>query len=339
MLLQIVSIVLCLQAFQASSAESLALFEFTRPLMGTQCRVLLYAPDETAGKAAADAAFERIAQLDRCMSDYKDDSEIMKLCHAPFGVAVQVSAELFEVLTISQRFAEQSGGAFDVTCGPLIQLWRRARRQRELPDLEKLEQARARCGYRFLKLDVKQRSVTLMKEGMRLDLGGIAKGYAADKALETIQARGLKSALVAAGGDIATGAPPPGEEGWIVAIHPLKANATTDESPALILHDAAVSTAGDAEQFMEIAGTRYSHIIDPRTGNAIVGQSSATVVAPRGVYSDGLDTALNVLRAKEGIPMIEGTCGAAALLIVKSEHGEERFESARWKELKMQRSK
>lgn len=273
-------------------------FEFSQPHMGTQVRVIVYAPDATTASRASRAAFHRIAALDDTMSDYKTGSELMRLCRSAGGPPVRVSRDLFRVLARAQEVAQQTNGAFDVTVGPVVRLWRRARRRAELPDAAELTSARELVSYKYLRLDPKARTVQLLKRGMLLDLGGIAKGYAADAALTVLKRYGIASALVAAGGDIAVSAPPPGEAGWNVGIAPLDSPA---QPPArfLALQSAGVSTSGDAEQFVEIAGQRYSHIIDPRAGQALTGHSSVTIVAPDATTSDAMATAFGVLGIDE----------------------------------------
>ena len=242
---------------------SLTRHAFTEPHMGTRFQIIVYAPDADTARKAAKDAFARIASLNAIMSDYDETSELMRLCARAGGPPVSVSAELFFVLSRAQEVSRQSGGAFDVSVGPIVKLWRGARKLRKLPDPEKLAKARALVGWRDIRLDQDKRTVQLLKLGMQLDLGGIAKGYAADEALAVLKKHGIDRALVAAGGDIAVSGPPPGADGWKIAIATLPG----EKDPGrLILHHAAVSTSGDAEQFVEIDGKRYSHIVDPRTG-------------------------------------------------------------------------
>ena len=299
-------------------------FEFSQPHMGTRFKIILYAPDAAVAARTADEAFERIARLDDTMSDYRSGSELMSLCHKAGGPPIAVSEDLFRVLSHSQELAKQTGGAFDITAGPVIHLWRRARRRRELPEKKELAQARRLVGTKYLRLDAKARTVQLLKSGMMLDLGGIAKGYAADEALKALAQHGISRALVAAGGDIAVGAPPD-QPGWRIGIAPLE---SPDKPPTryLLLHDAGVSTSGDAEQHVEIGGKRYSHIIDPRTGRALVGHSSVTVVAPNATASDGLATALSVLGPKRGLALVRSTPHTATLILRASEKGTQTFE-------------
>jgi FAD:protein FMN transferase len=302
--------------------------EFTRPLMGTQARIVLYHQDEAHGKKAAGAAFDRLEGLNRILSDYLEESELSKLSRGAGGPPVPVSAELFEVLAYAQEVATRSDGAFDVTVGPLTQLWRRSRRQKQLPDAATLEKAKAKVGYRSLKLDAAQRTAQLLQPGMRLDLGGIAKGYAADEAIRVLKQKGVTQALVAIGGDIVVSDAPPGQKGWVIQIAPLGTEAPI---PALLLSNAGVSTAGDAEQFVEIDGKRYSHIVDPKTGLGLRHRSSVTVVAPCGLVSDALDTAATVLGPDRGLELIEAIPGAAASLTYLLLSGERKeVQSRRW---------
>jgi thiamine biosynthesis lipoprotein len=184
-------------------------FEAQQPHMGTIFRIVVYAADEKQARQACQAAFQRIAQLDNTMSDYKEDSELMRVCREAAGKPVKVSPDLFGVLVAAQEIAQASDGAFDVTIGPVVRLWRRARRQQQLPDAKQLEMARQLVGYQKLRLDRQHQTVELAQPGMILDLGGIGKGYAADAALAVLVQHGLPRALVAAGGDIRVGEPPP----------------------------------------------------------------------------------------------------------------------------------
>jgi thiamine biosynthesis lipoprotein len=315
----LLSLIVSLSPLACHAAEpALSRFSFTEPHMGTQFKLIVYAPDEPAARKAARDAFARIAALDGSMSDYRPASELMQLCAKAGGPPVRVSPELFFVLSRAQEVSRLSEGAFDVTVGPVVRLWRRARRTRRLPDPDKLAQARALVGYQNVRLDPRDRTVQLLKPGMQLDLGGIAKGYAADLALAVLKKHGVTRALVAAGGDIAVSGPPPGAKGWDVAIAPLDKQ---DQPPHLLLHDAGVSTSGDAEQFVEIDGKRYSHIVDPRTGIGLVGRMSVTVVAPNGITSDSLTKVVCVLGPERGFRIIEATPGVSARVVRQTDKG------------------
>jgi thiamine biosynthesis lipoprotein len=296
-------------------------FSFQEPHMGTLFRVVVYARDEASAKAAAKEAFARCAQLNAIMSDYLSTSELTRLCAKAGGPPVKVSDELFAVLSRSQQVARDSGGAFDVTVGPVVRLWREARKTRRMPAPEKLKAARALVGYENVELDEKARTVRLLKPGMQLDLGGIGKGYAADEMLKVLARHGLKSAMVVAGGDVTVGDAPPGKNGWVVAIAPIDAK---KEGPRyLTLANAAVSTSGDAEQYVEIGGVRYSHIVDPRTGIGLVGRMSATVVAPDGITADSLTKVVAILGPEKGFPVLEKERGVSGRFVRKDDGGVE----------------
>ncbi len=317
----------------AVAAEpALERFSYVEGHMGTRFKIIVYAQDKDTGDKAAKAAFERIAALDRAMSDYRDTSELMQLCAKAGGEAIEVSDDLFTVLSRAQELSKRCDGAFDVTVGPLTRLWRQSRKSGKLPDKETLEKAKELVGYDKMVLDEKKHTVRLQKAGMQLDLGGIAKGYAADEALTVLKQQGGKRGRVAAGGDIAVSDPPPDAEGWKIGIAPLE---DPDGKPKkyVILHHAGVSTSGDAEQFVEIEGKRYSHIVDPKTGLGLIGRMSVTVVAPNGTTSDSMTKVVAVLGPEKGMKIIEETAGVAAFLVQKTDKGEETFTSKRFKTL------
>lgn len=313
-------------------------FEFTEPHMGTTFRIVLYAPDEAAARKAARAAFARVAELNAIFSDYQPTSELMKLCEKAGGEPVAVSPELFDVLEKAERFSILTDGALDVSIGPVVRLWRRARRTRELPRPEEIKKALDLVDYRKIKLDPQRRTVQLLLAGMLLDLGSIGKGYAADAALAVLRQLGFPRALVAAGGDIAVGEAPPDAPGWKVGIAPLK-NADARPTHLLKLTNAGVSTAGDSEQFLEIGGKRYSHIVDPKTGVGLVGRRAVTVVARNATTSDGIDTGLCILGVKRGVTLVEKQDDIAALFVFETDRGIEttvstRFAQFLWKDSK-----
>jgi thiamine biosynthesis lipoprotein len=167
---------------------------------------------------------------------------------------------------------------------------------------------------------------------MLLDLGGIAKGYAADEAMSVLKWQGINRALIAAGGDIVVSRPPPGKRGWLIGIAPLEFNGKPPDD-YLLLSDAAVSTSGDREQYVEIGGVRYSHIIDPRTGLGVTARSSVTVVAPTGIVADSLATAVSVLGPERGLELINSTAGASGIINQAKGDGVLTFHSKRWKEI------
>jgi FAD:protein FMN transferase len=310
-------------------ADRLFRFEESQPHMGTVARIVVYAPNVDVASAATRMAFERIRELDTILSDYQPESELNRLSHQSGGPPVKIGPDLFRVLWAAQNLAVKSGGAFDVTVGPVIRLWRRARRQRAIPAAERIAAALDVTGFRWLSLDAKQKTAQLAKPGMLLDVGGIAKGFAADEALKTLNRAEVTQALVALGGDIAVSNPPPGKNGWSIEIASLNPAGAPKPRP-LLLKNAAVSTSGDAEQFVEIAGVRYSHIVDPRTGKALMGRRSITVVAAHGIDSDALATAVSVMDPAAGLKLIDTTPTASALIVVQTGSGIQTWKSKRW---------
>jgi FAD:protein FMN transferase len=303
-------------------------FEFQQPEMGVPFRIVLYAPSQNAAEGAAAAAFQRIKQLNDIMTDYDSDSELSRLSQTSGqDQEVRVSPDLWAVLERAQQLAERSHGAFDVTVGPCVVLWRQARRQGALPDPARLAKARLAVGYDKMQIDPQRHTVKLLAPNMRLDLGGIAKGYAVDQALRTLARRGITSALVSGGGDMAVGDPPPDKEGWRIELPPLD---TSNAPPArfVLLSHAGLSTSGDLFQRLEINGQRYSHVIDPRTGVGLTDHSLVTVIAPDDFTADGLTKVASVLPPKEALKFIRQTPGAAVRIVRKPGAKVEQYEAA-----------
>ena len=315
-----------------SAAATMNRFEFTQTEMAVPIRIVLYAADDTTAAEAARAAFSRFHDLNTLLSDYDPQSELRRLCDTSSeGKPVRVSDDLWRVLVRAIELSERSEGAFDVTVGPVVRLWRNARRTKELPTPKSLQAALSRVDYRWVRLHPEQQTVELLRPKMRLDLGGIAKGYAADEAIKAMRKRGITRMMVEAGGNIGLGDPPPERPGWRIGIAPPDAH-----SPArqyLWLSDVAISTSGDLWQHAVIDGVRYSHLIDPRTGMALSDHCSVTVVGPDGLSTDGLSAAVAILGPQQGLKLVESTPKAAAFIVRVVDGVEQTFESQRWKGL------
>jgi thiamine biosynthesis lipoprotein len=228
------------------------------------------------------------------------DSEVRRL-EGEAGQWTPVSPDLLEVLTTALTVARGTGGAFDPTVGPLVALWREARARGKLPEATALDAARALVGWRHVEIDRARGMVRLTKPGMRLDLGGIARGYTMQEALRAVLTKGVGRALIECGGDIVAGNSPPGEAGWRVDV------AAADEPfrrRARAFSNAAIATSGAAAPLVEIDGVRYSSIVDPRTGLGLTNHVVARVIARDAATADALATALAVT----------GPEGAAAIL-------------------------
>ncbi|MSO51727.1 MAG: FAD:protein FMN transferase [Acidobacteria bacterium] len=296
--------------------------------MGMPVRIVLYAGDEAAAVRAATAAFARIAALDAVMSDYRPDSEIRNLSRLS-PAPIIVSPDVFRVVARAIAIARDTDGAFDPTVAPLVALWRDARTTGRLPARAAVDAARALTGWRRVELDAARSSIRLPDPGMRIDLGGIAKGYILQAALTTLRGAGHGAALVEAGGDIVAGDAPPVQAGWRIAVAgdsgnelggDIRANASYLARATFaseLISNAALATSGPAAQFVEIDGVRYSHVVDPRTGWALTSSVTAHVIAPDGATADALATAATVAGAR-GLDAIRARFPGARIYLVES---------------------
>ncbi|MFK7790968.1 MAG: FAD:protein FMN transferase [Phycisphaeraceae bacterium] len=280
-----------------SIAAKVELQRFTheRKLMGTACVITVYADNNQEARAAADAAFDEMVRLESIMSDYVrsyPDSELLQL--AKFASedpkeSRAVSDDLWPVLVRSVKVHAATDGAFDITAKPFTNMWRTSRERRELPPKAAIDRMRPFVGMDYLVLDAEKQTARLAKQGAWLDLGGIAKGYISDQGLAVLKQRGLTMAQVQAGGDMAMGDAPPGLKGWPinVADFPRKDG---EQGLAFWHANGGVSVSGDAFRFIEIDGTRYSHVIDPRTGLGVTGSRYACVKGPSAFATDAAAT-------------------------------------------------
>lgn len=290
-----------------------------RPVMGTFARIVVVAKDAETARKCIENAFSEIDEVDELMSDYKSDSEISLVNTNAAKKAVQVSESTFEVLQRSVEFSKLTKGAFDITVGPLVDLFRIAKENQIAPGQEEIEKAKSKVGYEKLILDRKNKTVQFTIEGMRLDLGGIAKGYAIDKSIEATKKTGALGAMVDIGGDVRCfGVPAKGKKRWLIGLQ--DPNLATDTiGPDLVLTlrvaDKAIATSGDYQQFIIINGRKYSHIIDRQIGTSTQGLSSVTIIADNATEADALATALSVIGAEKGIELIETLPDTEAILI------------------------
>ena len=258
---------------------------FERALMGTRFAIRC---DHPPAEKAVAAAFDAAEKINAVASDYIADSELLSLSKHPPGKAVPVSPLLFGLLRQAMEYAEKSGGLFDPTLGPLTKLWRESRRRNALPDGASLAAARSASSWRLLELDDANSTITFTRPGMRLDLGGIAKGQAADAMHAVLLKYGISRSSITCGGDVRLGDPPADQKGWRVGVRTFDKSI---DSRVLVLSNAAASTSGDLQQAIEIDGVRYAHIIDPKTGLGLTRKTAATVIAPTAALSDALATA------------------------------------------------
>jgi thiamine biosynthesis lipoprotein len=299
-----------LAGFRQQESVALGRFTFTEYHMGVDTRLVVYAPTKEKAETACAAAFEKIAQLDTMMSDYQIHSELMLLCDQPgWGAGakpVKVSPELFRTLQESVKISRLTNGLFDVTVGPLVRLWRKAKKTGILPTEKESLQAKAKVGWKKLRLDEKAGTASLAEAGMKLDLGAIGKGYADDAAQQVLKANGITRALVDMGGDIVVSDPPPGEIGWTIDVPNAMPKGGShgerkdldEHIPKMQISNCAISTSGDTEEFVIIGGRRYSHVINPHTGWALTHRVQATVIGPKGLLTDPISTAMTLVGPK-----------------------------------------
>lgn len=279
-------------------------YAFSQAQMGVPFKVIVCARDQGEARSAAQAAFDRVAELNQIFSDYEFDSELSRLSRSAGSDRwISVSDDLWEVLEIAREWNSKSRGAFDITIGPFSSLWRKARREKRFPESARLERARAAVGFEFLSMDAENRRVRLEKPRMRLDLGGLAKGRALDAALEVLRERGFPSAMVQAGGDIAVGDPPPGRVGWRVEVGRVE-HPKAPPGRIVSLANQGFATSGDLFQHLEWNGVRYSHIVDPKTGVGLTNQCLISVIAPDAETADALATAISVLGPDAGRELV-----------------------------------
>lgn len=295
----------------SAAAGQLSRFTFTEYHMGCDTRLTVYAKDITRAENACVAAFARIAQLDSIMSDYQIRSELNLLCAKAGGPPIRVSPDLFSVLNTSLMLARASNGAFDISVSPVVQIWRKARKAKALPSAAEVATARKLVGYRNVILNPKKFTVQLKKQGMKLDLGGIGKGYAEGEAMKVLRKYGIYSAMIEMGGNLTMSGPPPGERGWKVIVP----NADDELSlQDMYFNNTSISTSGDTEQYVDLGGKRFSHIVDPRSGWAMTTRVQATVICTDAALADALSTTYCVASEQE-VPALRKLFPEAKLYI------------------------
>ena len=272
-------------------------------LMYTTVSVTVVAGDRETAEEAIDAAFKSISALERSLSSWTNTSEIGRINELAGKMPVKVSVRTFEIASLALEIAQNTSGAFDPTVGPLMRLW--DYRKAKIPSREEVSRVLKRVGFRKITFDLDGQSVFLSKPDMYFDTGGIAKGYAVDRAVEVLKEHGISSGLVTIAGDMRAFGTREDGEPWKVGIRDPRGESEEDIIATLELRDEAVSTSGDYERFFIKDGKRYHHIIDPATGYPAEGTMSFSVIAPRAVLTDGYSTGAFVLGPQKGIETLE----------------------------------
>jgi thiamine biosynthesis lipoprotein len=267
------------------------LHEFREAHLGMEMRIVVAHASSDTAAALVRRAFDAVEAYEAILSDWRAQSEVRRLESAEPGSWVPISTPLRDVLTLALRIARESGGAFDPTVGPLTKLWREARRTGTAIDASRRDSTLQRVGYRLVELDSAGSRARLARRGMRLDLGGVAKGWILDRALEVLlEPSTASAALVEAGGDVVVRGAPPGTAGWRIRVP--RAHGDT----LLVLTSGAVSSSGSSVQrIIGADGTIESHVLSPSTGRGIAGDETVTVVGPNGAIADALATALSLV--------------------------------------------
>ncbi len=303
---------------------------FQQPKMGSMFTIQVWSSDSLKAAAAARQAFAMVDSLNEIFSDYNPDSELSKLSRtAGSNTSVNVSPALWDILTLSKEAWQKSGGWFDVTIGQSALLWRQSRKEKKLPSPEPLKKARMTVGADFMILNKDQQTVQLKKPGTKLDLGGIGKGYAAQRMLEIMQKSGFEESLCDAAGNMAIGKSPSG--GWKIGVEwPGQRNQLLENW--LVLNETAISTSGDVYQSVTIEGKTYSHIVSPKTGLGVTYQRQVTILSKDAAQADWLSTACYLLPVEKALQLAKSE-EAEILIIDKQKLGFKTVSSEGFKKL------
>jgi thiamine biosynthesis lipoprotein len=306
------TMILVAASVAVSPASQSIVSKRTQMHMGTLVTVTAVASDKSMGDRAMQAAFDEIKRLEQLLSTWRPDSELSHVNAAAGRQPVQVSRETLELVVRSLEMAQLTHGGFNIALGPAIDAWSVTDRQR-IPDDEELQRLKPLVDWTSIQLNKEARTIYLPREGMRIDVGGVGKGYAADRAVEEMKRAGARGGVVALSGDIKTFGVLPDRNGFPVGIrHPREEGALIG---IIDLQDEAISTAGDYERFFEREGIRYHHILDPHTLQPARGSQSVTVIAKEGTMADGLDTGIFVLGPEQGMALVERLPGVEAIII------------------------
>lgn len=271
----------------------------TRPMMGTEIRVQLWHEDAAAGEEAAAAVFAEMERIDRLMSTYIEDSRISAINRGAGEVPVPAGQELYDLIVRSLDISILTRGAFDITYDSVGQHY--DFRERERPDEGTIARGLQTVDYRLIELEPEEKTVRFLKPGVRINLGGIAKGYAVEQGARILREHGIRNATVTAGGDSRLLGDRRGQP-WVVGVRDPREEG--DVVVRIPLEDEAISTSGDYERYFDEGGTRYHHILEPSTGEPAGEVQSVTIVGPDAVITDALSTSVFVMGVDEGLRLI-----------------------------------
>ena len=285
----------------------------TRVLMDTFCEISCYASDKDKAVKAIDAAFKEIERVEGIFSKFNENSEVSKINAIAGLEKVAVTKETFSLTERAVYYSRISDGAFDITVAPLMEIWGFVRRYKLIPDKEVIEKTLESVGYKNIELYPEELSVRFLNKGTKIDFGGIAKGYAVDRAKDILAAAGIKNGLINLGGNIFALGSAPGKKKWKIGVEDPRNKGKLLHSFELI--DKAISTSGNYERFFEIEGKRYSHIINPVTGEPCQGIISVTVMADSAEQADAFSTAIFVMGEEKGLNLAKSIKGIKVLML------------------------
>ena len=293
-----------------------------RVVMGTFSRIVVIAPNRPIAAQCIDAAFKDQDEIERLMSYHRPDSELAEVNSEAYDHPVRLSEPMLEVLRKALETSRLSEGAFDVTVGPLMDMWKYAGQVGIMPTDAQMEHVRAKVGWDKVVLDPNQRTIRFAVEGMKIDLGGIAKGYAVDRSVQVLRDQGALSGMVDIGGNIRCfGRPPRGKEYWRIGIQdPCRVDGPGPSSDCVLLvlklTNQAVATSGHYRRFTMVGDREVSHILDPRTGASNEQLASVTIIAPDAMTADALSTAVSILGKEKGFSLAESLPQIEAIGVV-----------------------
>lgn len=288
-------------------------FQEIRMIMGTYVEVQVWCKDEKKANTGIQDAFKAMENVDETMSDYRDDSIISQLNRGGKGVFHVKDRDTFHVIQEATRISRLSHGAFDITIGPLMYLWFKNKQNNSIPGRETIEKVLGSIGYFHYQLNENTQEISFDQEGIQLDLGAIAKGFAVDKAISMLKKHGLTKIMVNAGGDLYVFDPPPGKSDWNIGLlDPFNKKKSLLTIPVT---RSAIATSGNYEKFFTVGNKKFCHIIDPRTGYPVDGIVSVTVIAKNAMLSDALATTFFIMGYPEGLNKAESMENVESIMV------------------------
>ncbi len=304
--------------FPISLSAQLKRFQFSENKMGSPFNIIFYHTDSLQAMQAAHECFLLVDSLNTIFSDYSLSSEVGKLTLQTPGKDLPVSAKLLQMILQSKQAWEKSGKTFDITIGPLSQVWRKASAEKKFPGEDEIKKAKKQTGFENLVINKSFSTISFKKKGMSLDFGGMVPGWAAQKVIDFLKSKNISIALADASGDIVMSDAPPGKNGWTIGIN-LPENEIELWDKKLELKNCAVSTSGDIYRYTMHNGKKYSHIIDPRSGYGVTSQRNVTVIAKDGATADWLATACSILPIKKALRLAKKEKAALLIAIFEDE--------------------